>query len=210
MGPRARAQAWALMEEECGNIDLARRLLQEASEKDPCDLYVWQARPPSQRPPPPGRVCALDTGLAAPLLSSPLGYGHTDAARSAAAPGPLPGRQCGRGSRADARRAQAWGVLEARAGDLPRARELFQQGVWSQPGNCSVSRVWQARRRPYPNSSRAVCCQPRGCWLGDQLSACAVPRMGGHTVCRLCRSAEPPGLVSVQRSFARAAVPARP
>jgi len=50
MGPRAFAQAWALMEEECGNIDLARRLLQEASEKDPCDLYVWQARPPSQRP----------------------------------------------------------------------------------------------------------------------------------------------------------------
>ncbi len=41
----ARAQAWALMEEECGNVGLARRLLQEASEKDPCDLYVWQARP---------------------------------------------------------------------------------------------------------------------------------------------------------------------
>ena len=39
--------------------------------------------------------------------------------------------------------AQTWGVLEARAGNLARARELFQQGVWAQPGNCNVSRVWQ-------------------------------------------------------------------
>jgi hypothetical protein len=52
--------------------------------------------------------------------------------------------------RGPGRRAQAWGVLEARAGDLPRARELFQQGVWSQPGNRSVSRVWQARGRGPP------------------------------------------------------------
>ena len=36
------AQAWALMEEECHNLDLARDLLLDASEKDPCDLYVWQ------------------------------------------------------------------------------------------------------------------------------------------------------------------------
>ena len=39
--------------------------------------------------------------------------------------------------------AQTWGVLEARAGSLARARELFQQGVWAQPGSCNVSRVWQ-------------------------------------------------------------------
>ena len=30
------------MEEECHNLDLARNLLLDASEKDPCDLYVWQ------------------------------------------------------------------------------------------------------------------------------------------------------------------------
>ena len=30
------------MEEECHNLDLARDLLLDASEKDPCDLYVWQ------------------------------------------------------------------------------------------------------------------------------------------------------------------------
>ena len=43
--------------------------------------------------------------------------------------------------------AQTWGVLEARAGKLARARELFQQGVWAQPGNRNVSRVWQVAPR---------------------------------------------------------------
>jgi hypothetical protein len=39
---------------------------------------------------------------------------------------------------------QAWGVLEHRAGNLERARELFQQGVWAQPGSKDVTYVWQA------------------------------------------------------------------
>ena len=42
---------------------------------------------------------------------------------------------------------QAWGMLEARAGNLARARELFQQGVWAQPASRNVSRVWQVRPR---------------------------------------------------------------
>jgi len=179
MGPRAFAQAWALMEEECGNIDLARRLLQEASEKDPCDLYVWQARPPSQRPRRPAasarwtpgwlpRCCRrrLDVGTLMQLAAQ-RHQARSQGANAGAAAEPM------RGAR---RPGACW----------RRARELFQQGVWSQPGNRSVSRVWQARRLPYLDSSRAVYCQPRGCWLGDQLTACAVPRMGAHTVCRLC------------------------
>ena len=35
-------QAWAILEAERGNTDHARRLLRSASEKDPCDLYIWQ------------------------------------------------------------------------------------------------------------------------------------------------------------------------
>ena len=40
---------------------------------------------------------------------------------------------------------QAWGVLEYRAGNLDRARELFQQGVWAQPKGRDVCLVWQVR-----------------------------------------------------------------
>lgn len=39
---------------------------------------------------------------------------------------------------------QAWGVLEHRAGNLDRARDLFQQGVWAQPKDRDVALVWQA------------------------------------------------------------------
>lgn len=39
---------------------------------------------------------------------------------------------------------QAWGLLEQKAGNLDRARELFQQGVWAQPGSKDVTYVWQA------------------------------------------------------------------
>ena len=35
-------QAWAVLEVERGNTDLARNLLRSASEKDPCDIYIWQ------------------------------------------------------------------------------------------------------------------------------------------------------------------------
>lgn len=35
-------QAWAILEAERGDIDHARNLLRTASEKDPCDLYIWQ------------------------------------------------------------------------------------------------------------------------------------------------------------------------
>ena len=35
-------QAWAILEAERGDIDHARSLLRTASEKDPCDLYIWQ------------------------------------------------------------------------------------------------------------------------------------------------------------------------
>jgi len=198
------------MEEECGNIDLARRLLQEASEKDPCDLYVWQARPPSQRPRRPAasarwtpgwlpRCCRrrLDVGTLMQLAAQ-RHQARSQGANAGAAAEPMRGARrpgaCWRRARATCR---ARGSCSSRASGRSRATAASRA--------CG-----RRRRRPYPNSSRAVCCQPRGCWLGDQLSACAVPRMGGHTVCRLCRSAEPPGLVSVQRSFARAAVPARP
>lgn len=40
---------------------------------------------------------------------------------------------------------QAWGVLEHRAGNISRARELFQQGVWAQPRGKAVAYVWQVR-----------------------------------------------------------------
>ncbi len=40
---------------------------------------------------------------------------------------------------------QAWGVMEARAGNLDAARELFQQGVWSAPPrDRDVSLIFQA------------------------------------------------------------------
>ena len=35
-------QAWAILEAERGDIDHARSLLRTASEKDPCDVYIWQ------------------------------------------------------------------------------------------------------------------------------------------------------------------------
>ena len=40
---------------------------------------------------------------------------------------------------------QAWGVLEFRQGDLERARQLFQEGVWADPGNKDVVVVFQVR-----------------------------------------------------------------
>ena len=36
-------QAWALLEEEDGNIDFARQLLERGSKADPSHLYIWQA-----------------------------------------------------------------------------------------------------------------------------------------------------------------------
>ena len=36
-------------------------------------------------------------------------------------------------------------MLEHRAGNLDRARELFQQGVWAQPRGRDVATVWQVR-----------------------------------------------------------------
>lgn len=37
-------QAWALLEREQGNLELARRLFKRGSEADPSHLYIWQAR----------------------------------------------------------------------------------------------------------------------------------------------------------------------
>jgi hypothetical protein len=48
---------------------------------------------------------------------------------------------------------QAWGVLEHRAGNLNRARELFQQGVWAQPKGKDVALVWQVRPTPPAHSN---------------------------------------------------------
>lgn len=39
---------------------------------------------------------------------------------------------------------QAWGVFEFRDGNLDKARELFQQGVWADPSSTDVARVFQA------------------------------------------------------------------
>ena len=36
-------QAWALLEEEEGNVEEARRLLRRGSKVDPKHLYIWQA-----------------------------------------------------------------------------------------------------------------------------------------------------------------------
>lgn len=43
---------------------------------------------------------------------------------------------------------QAWGVLEHREGNLDRAREMFQQGVWAQPKGRDVATVWQVGVAP--------------------------------------------------------------
>ena len=40
--------------------------------------------------------------------------------------------------------AQAWGLLESECGNLDKARELFQQGVWAEPGSRDVAKVFQA------------------------------------------------------------------
>lgn len=34
--------------------------------------------------------------------------------------------------------------MEQRQGNLDRARELFQAGVWAEPGAATVTTVWQA------------------------------------------------------------------
>lgn len=41
--PACAPQAWALLEEEQGCIDEARRLLRWGSKVDPSHLYIWQA-----------------------------------------------------------------------------------------------------------------------------------------------------------------------
>ena len=43
---------------------------------------------------------------------------------------------------------QAWGVLEHSEGNLKRAREMFQQGVWAQPKGRDVGTVWQVLPSP--------------------------------------------------------------
>ena len=40
---------------------------------------------------------------------------------------------------------QAWGVMEFRRGNISRARELFQEGVWADPDNRDVAYVWQVQ-----------------------------------------------------------------
>lgn len=40
---------------------------------------------------------------------------------------------------------QAWGVMEFRRGNVNRARELFQEGVWADPDSRDVAYVWQVR-----------------------------------------------------------------
>ena len=47
-----------MLEAERGNTDHARNLLRTASEKDPCDLYVWQV---CARVPDRAQVLACDT-----------------------------------------------------------------------------------------------------------------------------------------------------
>lgn len=42
------------------------------------------------------------------------------------------------------RATQAWGCMEHRQGNLERARELFQSGIWAEPGSAAVTTVWQA------------------------------------------------------------------
>ena len=39
---------------------------------------------------------------------------------------------------------QAWGVMEYREGNLDRARELLQQGVWADPNSADVAKVFHA------------------------------------------------------------------
>ena len=39
---------------------------------------------------------------------------------------------------------QAWGVMEYREGNLDRARELLQQGVWADPNSKDVAKVFHA------------------------------------------------------------------
>lgn len=47
---------------------------------------------------------------------------------------------------------QAWGVMEARAGQLEAARELFQQGVWSAPPrDRNVALLFQVSENTVPN-----------------------------------------------------------
>ncbi len=52
-------------------------------------------------------------------------------------------------------------MLEHRAGNLERARELFQQGVWAQPKGRDVCTVWQVLRplaKQLHAAADAACC----------------------------------------------------
>ena len=46
--------------------------------------------------------------------------------------------------------AQAYGCMEFRRGNMDKARELFQNGVWADPSSKGVTAVWQV--------SPANCC----------------------------------------------------
>ena len=43
---------------------------------------------------------------------------------------------------------QAYGCMEFRQGNLDKARELFQQGVWADPSSRGVTAVWQVSCLP--------------------------------------------------------------
>lgn len=43
---------------------------------------------------------------------------------------------------------QAWAVMELRAKDYERARQLFQRGVWAAPKDPNLVWLWQVRPAP--------------------------------------------------------------
>ena len=105
MNPRDAAlpQAWALLEEEKGDLESARKLFKRASRADPSHLYVWQAW-----------GCMEQRA------------GSLDAARELFQQGiwAAPPR-----ARDTSLVFQAWAVLERDAGNSELARELFKCAV---------------------------------------------------------------------------------
>lgn len=65
---------------------------------------------------------------------------------------------------------QAWAVMELRAKQYERARQLFQRGVWAAPKDPNLVWLWQARpRTPTPRAHvyerSATCATAAACRL---------------------------------------------
>ena len=114
------------MEEECGNVEEARRLLRRGSRVDPSHLYIWQAWGCLEY-----RQRQYETGRQRGLVL--IGGMHSFTAFDPCIPTTAPTLPC-----------PTPPTLPCPCLP-PAARELFQQGIWAAPPRApSVALIFQA------------------------------------------------------------------